>query len=522
MENRPDLARCLLDTLPLLYQKVVDLKALRAQLNAQNEVSKSWKRHLPRDGINSETLAAFAITSQASLALTPFSRALHVLSKVLADIFEILSVSTALNPTAKASATMENLTMEDLSTTIIELNAETGQTMTQLPEGPERVTTREIQAMKQSLAESQAKIDSVNEKVSVIHDKMKDMEKVLDGFKGCLAEMQAGIDTMNATMTKLLLLKEAVALDLNDAPQASDHLINTRALPDEVAHPANTSHGNIVLAAVCVETKSVLPAVLKLLPHAAPNAILFSANEEVGNHIPKLDRRYGCKFPSATIQVVNMDTIDAALALRLAGFDYRTTDTLPICILNLANDLRGGGGWWKGALAQEEALCYRTSLSFTLKIRYYPLPQLGAIYSPSVVVIRESLASGHKLLDLNRPAELPILSAISVAALRNPALTDSVPPKYLHVGDREIMKEKMRGVLRIAVSQRHRRLVLGALGCGAFGNPAGEVAACWAEVFGEDEFSVGWFERVVFAVLEDGRGARNFAVFQQVLGGLAL
>jgi uncharacterized protein (TIGR02452 family) len=80
----------------------------------------------------------------------------------------------------------------------------------------------------------------------------------------------------------------------------------------------------------------------------------------------------------------------------------------------------------------------------------------------------------------------------------------------------------MRNVLRIAVSHGHQRLILGALGCGAFGNPAGEVAACWAEVFGEEEFAVGWFEKVVFAVLEDGRVMGNFGVFDEVLGGLEL
>jgi len=273
-----------------------------------------------------------------------------------------------------------------------------------------------------------------------------------------------------------------------------------------------------VLAAVAAETKNVLPGLLKKMPYAAPNGTLFSANTKDGHTIHKLDRKVCPKLKGAKIKVVSADTINAALELAETTANT-TTDGYPVVILNLASEFRAGGGWLRGALAQEEALCYRTSLSFTLKIRYYPLPELSCIYSPSVVVIRESLATGHKLLDLSKPDELPVISAISVAALRKPILTRDKPTQYRNPQDRETMKEKMRIVLRVAAFHGHRRLVLGALGCGAFMNPKEEVAYCWAEVFAEQEFSGGWWEHVVFAVLDDGRGVGNFAFFEEVLHG---
>jgi uncharacterized protein (TIGR02452 family) len=149
------------------------------------------------------------------------------------------------------------------------------------------------------------------------------------------------------------------------------------------------------------------------------------------------------------------------------------------------------------------------------------------MYSPTVVIFRESLKNGHGLLDLAKPETLPVVSVISIAAVRRPAVTtvDSAM-KYANPSDRNLTKEKMRTVLRLSAWKRHRRLVLGALGCGAFRNPNGEVAECWAEVFAEPEFQGGWWERVVFAVLDDTgggkRGDGNFGKFFNRLEGMAI
>lgn len=95
--------------------------------------------------------------------------------------------------------------------------------------------------------------------------------------------------------------------------------------------------------------------------------------------------------------------------------------------------------------------------------------------------------------------------------------------RYLYRGTRALMKQKMRVVLRVAATNAHRVLVLGALGCGAFGNPRGEVVSCWGEVLAEEEFRGGWWEKVVFAVMEEGgekEGEGNFGVFWRGLNGV--
>lgn len=219
--------------------------------------------------------------------------------------------------------------------------------------------------------------------------------------------------------------------------------------------------------------------------------------------------------------MVNADSLDTALALSATKAPF----SKPVLILNMANAQHGGGGWLKGALAQEEAICYRSSLSFSLKRRYYPIPDFGGIYSPSVLVMRGSLASGHDLLDLSDPASLPVVSVVSVAAVRDPEVIGGLGEagRYKYGKVRLVMKEKMRVVLRIAAATGHRSLVLAALGCGAFGNPRGEVVLCWKEVLDETEFSGGWWEQIVFAVLEEGGqedGKGNYGVFWRELHGL--
>ena len=265
-----------------------------------------------------------------------------------------------------------------------------------------------------------------------------------------------------------------------------------------------------MLAHTAAETKALLPNILKTTPKAPAEGILYHP----GN-LSHLDSRYCPRLPQTTIRVLNADTIDAAIDLSTPKVSQLPQK--PVFILNMANAYHSGGGWLHGSLAQEEALCYRSSLSFTLKIRYYPIPEAGGIYSPTVVVIRENLSSGHGLMDLSKPDDLPVFSCVSVAAIQGPAVDKDASGKerYRRAGDREIMKEKMRVILRIAAVKEHRVLVLGALGCGAFANPRGEVVSCWKEVFSESEFQGGWWEQIVFAVMESGGrkdGEDNFGL----------
>merc|ERR1711948_92675 len=72
---------------------------------------------------------------------------------------------------------------------------------------------------------------------------------------------------------------------------------------------------------------------------------------------------------------------------------------------------------------------------------------------------------------------------------------------------------RMRAVLHTARESGLPNLVLGAWGCGAFGNPPGKVAALFREQLSSDEFR-GAFHIVVFAVV-DPSGDGNIGPFRQ-------
>lgn len=331
---------------------------------------------------------------------------------------------------------------------------------------------------------------------------------------------------------------------------------------------------NLALKEIADETKAELPNVLSQLPNFdAMDSSVFGLKD-----LATLDTKDCPGFvPSGgeakagekgtRIKVLDLDTFDAAINLapnyvaqthldileastssvderyndndeimkdapqtsEVNSTTYGTTSApnrgpKPVAVLNLASERSAGGGWQKGALAQEEALCYRSSLYLSLHKSYYPLPSLSAIYSPSVLIIRDAMSRGHSLLTLTKqPANLPVTSVISVAALRYPALAVD-GESYKNEGQRAETKRKIRLTLRVAALGGHTKLVLGALGCGVFGNPPREVANCFLEVFREKEFQGGWWEEVVFAVMDNAKGDErgkdgvgNYGEFYRIL-----
>lgn len=276
------------------------------------------------------------------------------------------------------------------------------------------------------------------------------------------------------------------------------------------------------LAAVAADTRTVLPTILAKLPNLhASKAEVFMLET-----LPALKAEDCPKRPPTPIKVVNQDSFNAAIALAAT----KGPASGRVAVLNMASHRNPGGGWLRGAVAQEEMLCYRSSLALSLHQRYYPWRQRMGIYTPDVLIIRSDMPSGHKLLMPDVPAEdLPVVSALSIAALCRPETRrlqtrradGTTVERQIYADDaaRDLTKDKMRLCLRMAAHRGHGSLVLGALGCGAFLNPREEVTQCWLEVFGEAEFAGGWWEDVVFAVY-DARNEGNFDVFERDLGGV--
>ncbi|MFZ6777878.1 TIGR02452 family protein [Undibacterium sp. Ji83W] len=202
----------------------------------------------------------------------------------------------------------------------------------------------------------------------------------------------------------------------------------------------------------------------------------------------------GKKFATA-INVTNEGCLTAAR--RLASED----GVRPLC-LNFASAKNPGGGFLGGSEAQEENLAKSSGL--------YPcIAQMTAmyeknralqsciysddmIYSPDVPVFRDE---DYALLDNFYNASFITAPAVNLGALKM-----NEPDRVREAAS--IMLNRINLVLALALKHGHRHLVLGAWGCGVFGNDPNKIAAYFLHALSPGSIFHGAFEKIVFAVLD--------------------
>ena len=192
-----------------------------------------------------------------------------------------------------------------------------------------------------------------------------------------------------------------------------------------------------------------------------------------------------CDLPAATrVQVVNQTTLVAAQRMHHPG--------RRLLALNFANGLQPGGGFLTGARAQEEVLCRSSALYTTLdgdkmysahKGRPHPDSTDWAILSPRVPVFRT---------DAGITVPWWPLDVITCAAPFAPAIGSERAS--------ELLRLRIHRVLAIAAAHDYDSLVLGAWGCGAFGNDPFRTAFDFREAL-EGPFA-GRFSDVTFAITD--------------------
>jgi uncharacterized protein (TIGR02452 family) len=173
--------------------------------------------------------------------------------------------------------------------------------------------------------------------------------------------------------------------------------------------------------------------------------------------------------------------------------------------LNFASATKPGGGFINGAQAQEESLARSSALhpSLLAADEFYtyhrahrsPLYSDRIIYSPGVPVFRDDRG---ELLDRAYPVSFLTAAAPnrSAAERDRPALLPLIPVA---------LARRAARILRVAAAHGHTEIVLGAWGCGVFGNDPDEVAGIFAAALRD----APWFERVVFAILDRRENVRD-------------
>ncbi|MCA9107692.1 MAG: TIGR02452 family protein [Planctomycetales bacterium] len=208
-------------------------------------------------------------------------------------------------------------------------------------------------------------------------------------------------------------------------------------------------------------------------------------------------------FAETIVQVANETTLGASR--RLVGEGKR-----PLA-LNFANGTETGGGFLRGATAQEEALCRSSSLFATLvddpMYEFHRNRDLWAeasdwaILSPNVPVFRD---------DRGRERDVPwLLSFITCAA--------PYAPSVGHPQAGKMLQKRIVRVLSIARAYGYSELILGAWGCGAFGNDPRRTASDFRNAL-EGEFA-GAFGEVVFAITDWSPERRFLGPYRHVFSG---
>lgn len=183
------------------------------------------------------------------------------------------------------------------------------------------------------------------------------------------------------------------------------------------------------------------------------------------------------------------------------------------CALNFASAKYPGGGFLTGAMAQEEAICYRTtlygSLSNQIKAYEYSRSHLNnglystwVIYSPNVRIIRD------KNMNL-------VLDRIKFSAITCPA-----PNRSVYKGNikdvNKALYERCKLILEVAALNGEKNLVLGAFGCGVFKNNPKDVAEIFYKILVDEEMMY-YFDNIEFAILGNGMDS-NFREFNKKFG----
>lgn len=232
---------------------------------------------------------------------------------------------------------------------------------------------------------------------------------------------------------------------------------------------------------------------------AVESARLSKRSIPPGEELPATRRALQAE---TTVQVTNETTLRAARRLTDNG-------KKPLA-LNFANGIHPGGGFLNGARAQEENLCRSSALFATLlgdpmyeahERRPEPDSTHWSILSPNVPVFRTD--DGQTL------PEFWLLDFITCAA---PVATRVGRPK-----SRDLLRPRIHRVLEIARAYQYDTLVLGAWGCGAFGNDPLQTAQDFRVAL-EGEFA-GAFSDIVFAITDWSPERRFLGPFRDTFAG---
>jgi len=234
-----------------------------------------------------------------------------------------------------------------------------------------------------------------------------------------------------------------------------------------------------------------------------PDAIFFAKNN-------KRTRGAGAA-PEPTIVLVKGDTL---VGLQCA---WQLASSSDPALLVFASDTNPGGSATSSNLGtQEEALCRTSTLRLAQVTLAYPIPTRGVVYVPHVqALITASPASASHGINHNnkKNTAAPALTFAAICGALRSCVSGPSPSSK----EDFFLTEKICGILDQACVHGHTTLVLGAWGCGAFGNPVAWIARTFQKCLSMERYQ-GCFDHVIFAIPNKAM----LASFEEVFGTTAV
>jgi uncharacterized protein (TIGR02452 family) len=223
----------------------------------------------------------------------------------------------------------------------------------------------------------------------------------------------------------------------------------------------------------------------------------------------------GLDRPPVDFETINATTLHASRGL------LRDAPAARVLALNFASAKNPGGGFLNGSQAQEESLARASGLYACinpLQAMYEANRRFASclytdhmIYSPDVPVFRD---------DADILLDEPYLVSFVTAPAVNAGVVRSKEPRNI-VRIEPVMLARIEKVLSLAVANGHDALVLGAWGCGVFGNDARQVAGAFAQHLTSEGRFRSAFRKVLFAVLDRTPGLSMITPFEHHFGSAA-
>lgn len=234
--------------------------------------------------------------------------------------------------------------------------------------------------------------------------------------------------------------------------------------------------------------------------------------KEAVQHTDEMNKRYNAEIAACIKQSVIYDETYNTMPQGEYTISVENKDSVTTilegglkkqCVLNFASYTNPGGGFLSGSIAQEEALCHESFLhnvisqmeeafyQKNIKDKNSCLYKNRCIYSPDVIFTRGSQAARADVITCASPnwknaEKIGISKTVNNAALRM----------------------RINYILNIIAMHKPERIILGAFGCGVFGQNPETVAKLFHE-----EINRVFHNRKAEIVFAIPMGNGNFEVF---------